>query len=284
MTETNIPQPPPPPPPQGQPAPAGEAESLRAELAKSRRRNKVLVTVAAVIGTLLVLLAGAGYMIYMRLSEVSDSVAQTMRNFEAQQLPAMQPDGAFQGHGVSYSTSMPVSSLGLFSGGMPGGQQAAFDPEQGERMFKAVQKYYDRPIVKEIMADLSKNPDMAAAFEGGRKGNPMAALMALQKAKGMEKVMMKYAARPEFMKLMMDVMSDPEIRPFMQGMPGGMPMPGPGRSPQAVAVPVNTAPAVSEEPEGEEEGPMTFDPSAISGPSKETSVRSKKLPPPVDSD
>lgn len=283
MTETNIPQPPPPPPPQGQPAPAGEAESLRAELAKSRRRNKVLVTVAAVIGTLLVLLAGAGYMIYMRLSEVSESVAQTMSNFE-QQLPAIQRDGAFQGQGVSYSTSMPVSSLGLFSGGMPGGQQAAFDPEQGERMFKAVQKYYDRPIVKEIMADLSKNPEMAAAFEGGRKGNPMAALMALQKAKGMEKVMMKYAARPEFMKLMMEVMSDPEIRPLMQGMPGGVNMPLPGARPGA-AVPVNTRPATAQEPEeGAEEGEMTFDPSAISGPSKETSVRTKKLPPPVDSD
>lgn len=286
MSETNIPQPPPPPQPgQGQPAPAEDAESLRAQLAKVRRRNKVLIMVAAVCGTLLVMLFGAGYMVYMRLGEVGESVSQSMRAFE-QQPPAayQQENSAIPGQGVRLSTYMPVSSLGLFSGGMPGNFQENFDPAQAERMMKAVNKYADRPIVKAFMADLKQIPEVAAAFKDGPKGNPMAAFASLQNAKGMDKVMMKYALRPDFMKLLMEVMADPEMKPFMNGMPPGMALPLPGTPRQGPAVPVNTRPAPAPEPEGEDEGEMTFDPSAISGPAKEAPVRSKKLPPPVDTD
>ena len=100
---------------------------------------------------------------------------------------------------------------------------------------------------------------------------------------GVDRLMMKYVTRPDFMKLMMEVMGDPEMKPFLQNMPGGVP----SGMPQGMGIPQPPdqepdSSRLSEEEDGG--GEITFDPSAISGPAKPASSSSRKARQPVDSD
>lgn len=264
-----------------QPAPPQQnADGLREELAKVRKSNKVLVTVAAVLGTIFVLAAGAGYVVYMKVSAAKENIEQAFASFPPPG-QGYQPEAAgLQGQGVAFSTSMPQSSLGLFSGGIPGAQGGVPDMAASKEAAKALFKYSDRPIVKEFIEDLKKNPEMAAAFAASKDGNPFAVMNTLRSVKGMDKLVMRYAARPEFLKLMMEVANDPELKPLMSGLPPGMGLPA-GAQP-ARGVPVIAAPAAPSEEEGEEED-IKFDPSAISGPAAKPAPGAQ-VPPPVDSE
>jgi hypothetical protein len=296
MTEiNNTPPPPPPPPPPIQPGgatpqpdPEQQEPGLREELAKARSRNKLLVTLSVVLGTIFVLLAGAGYIVYTKVNAAKDNLQEI---FNALPPPpaGYQPDNrTLPVFAVSSSTSIPVSSLGLFSGGLPDAGPGAgkFDPVQAQQAAKAMLKYSERPVVKEFMADLKKMPELKGVFDGSRANNPLGVIAALQNAKGMNKVVAKYATRPDFIALMMEAMNDPEMEPLLKGMPGMPAMPTmPG---QQVARPVSTLPppgsgGSGDEEDGEDEE-MTFDPSAISGPSKPAPAPSRKAPPPVDRD
>ena len=88
---------------------------------------------------------------------------------------------------------------------------------------KAINKYSDRPIVKEFLSDLKKEPEFQKAFKASGEHNPLAAMESIHKIKNMKKIMGKYVMRPDFMKLMLDVMQDPEMKPLFKMMPGGMP-------------------------------------------------------------
>jgi hypothetical protein len=92
-----------------------------------------------------------------------------------------------------------------------------------KKILKAMNKYSERPIVKEFLSDLKKEPEFQKALKASGEHNPMAVMENIHKIKNMKKIMGKYAMRPGFMKLMLDVMQDPEMQPFFKMMPGGMP-------------------------------------------------------------
>ncbi len=268
------------------PVPAGTEEELRAELARVRGRNNTLRIVAAVLLSLFIILAAVAFLVYRKIAATKTAFEEAFQSLppaadgyqpETRTLPFGPP--------VYSSTAMPASTLGLFAGGLPGGAAANFDPAQGEQIVNAMSKYADRPIVKTFLADLKRNPDMAAAFAASKGGNPVAVVSAVQRAKGMDKMIMQYAARPEFLKLLMEVMSDPDMKPLMKNLPAGLGMPS--GMPQGAAVPVQLPsgfPPASSRPADENgDGELTFDPSVISGPAKPAAARSKKTPPPVDS-
>lgn len=267
--------------------PAQADGDLRAELARVRNKNKTLKIVAAILLSMFLIIAAGGYYIYRKVSTVIAPFQDAFQGF-APVAGGYQPENRTlpMAQGVYSSTSMPASSLGLFSGGMPGGAAPEeFDQAQNERLLKAMSKYADRPIVKEFLADLKKNPEIAAAFSSPKGVNPAAFMAAMQniRGKGMEKVMMKYAARPEFLKLMMEFMNDPELKPLLRNMPVGVGMPG---APQGsvVSVPTGQQPAEARPSDEDGDGEMTFDPSVISGPAKKAPAPAKKVPVPVDND
>ncbi|MDO8803570.1 MAG: hypothetical protein Q7R35_03990 [Elusimicrobiota bacterium] len=268
-------------------APVQPEGELRAELARVRSGNKTLKVVAAVLLSLFIVVAAVAFFVYRKISTAKDAIEQVFQGFP-QQPAVYQPENRSfpAAQGVYSSTSMPASSLGLFAGGMPGGSAAeGFAPEKSAEMLKAMNKYADRPIVKEFIADLKKNPEMAAAFAASKGGNPMAVIASMRGGGGIDKMMMKYVTRPEFMKLMMEVMSDPDMKPFMKNLPMGMGMPS--GMPPGMSIPETSPgrPRASESPDEEEEGgEITFDPSAISGPAKQAPAASKKRPATVDSD
>jgi len=277
MTETNNA----PVPEENKADPAQPEGDLRAELARVRGRNKTLKIVAAILFSMFLIIAAGGYYIYRKVSAAIAPFQDAFQGFPPL-TAGYQPENRTLplGQGVYSSTSMPASTLGLFSGGLPGGSAGdGFDPGQGEQLLKAMNKYADRPIVKEFLADLKRNPDMAAAFAASKDNNPIVVISLIHNAKGMDKLIMKYAARPEFLKLMMEVMNDPELKPLMKNMPAGMPQG------TAVSVPAGRQPADSRPSDEDGDGEMTFDPSVISGPAKKPArIPSKKAPPPVDND
>ena len=269
------------------PVPAKTEEELRAELARVRSRNNALVIVAAVLLSLFIILAAVGFLVYRKIAATKTAFEEAFQSLPPA-ADGYQPETRTLpfGQRVYSSTAMPPSTLGLFAGGLPGSGAGNFDPAQGEQLVNAMSKYADRPIVKAFLSDLKKNPDMAAAFAASKGSNPVAVVAAVQRAKGMDKMIMQYAARPEFLKLLMEVMNDPDMKPLMKSLPGGMGMLS--GMPQGAAVPVQipsgVLPASSRPDEGAGGGELTFDPSVISGPAKPAAVRSRKAPPPVDSD
>ncbi|MGD9643925.1 MAG: hypothetical protein AB7V08_14465 [Elusimicrobiales bacterium] len=254
------------------------SEGLREELAKVRSRNKVLVTVAVVLGTIFVLAAGAAYVVYMKVSAAKDNIEKVFSSFPPPDQGYRPEAVRLPGQGVALSTAMPRSSLGMFSGGLTDSPESLPDIAAAQEAAQALFKYSDRPIVKEFIADLKKNPEMAAAFAANKEGNPFAVMMSVRNAKGMDKLVASYATRPEFLKLMMEVMNDPEMQPLMSGAAA---MGLPTGAPQVRDVSVTAAPPPRQE--GGEEEDIKFDASAISGPSARP-ASGAQVPPPVDSE
>lgn len=276
----NVPPPPPPPP-------AGGDAALRAELDRARSRNKLLKIAAAVLGVLFLAVAGGAFYIYRKISQTTAAFEEVFRASPTP-FPAVGADGKalpLPAFSVAGSTGMPASSLGLFSGSLGDGQGGGIPEEKAERMAKAMAKYAERPIVKEFLADMKRNPETAKAFDASKGGNPLALIAAMRNSKGMETLVAKYATRPEFLALMMEVMRDPEIKPLLvAGGMGNLPadqLPPSLPAAQPVPQPVQSQP----EQEQGEEAPMLLDTSAISGTSAGTPApaRKKNVPPPVDS-
>ena len=274
---TNAPVPPPPPQNAGgaQPAHDPQDKELQAQYERIKSKHRFLKIATIVLSLLLALVAGVSFYIYRRVMQVKDEMQEAFEGFPQQPLPAME-NARLPAAGPSGPASgpAPTSSLGLFSGGLP--QQTAslpnFTPEDTERIARALNRYSDRPIVKEMLADFKKNPDVAKAMAEGKANNPLAAVLGMRNARGMDKVVAKYATRPEFFKLVIEVMNDPDIRPLMskmQGVPGIPAMPAmpnmpamPGQPPAAASSSVQQEPERSDQ---DGDGELTFDSSAISG-------------------
>ncbi len=257
--------------------PARPESELAAELERVKSRNKILKIAASVLAVLFLALASAAFVAYRKISQAKAEFVNALQNYQ----PPAQPEGLPMPGAlpaVAQSTEMAASGLGLISGSIPGQQAEAFNPAEGEKIVSVLAKYSDRPVVKEFLADLKKDPDIARALAQTKGGNPMAVMASVKNSKGINGLMMKYMARPDFLKFMMEAMRDPDLKPFMKGLPGAPVMPQ--------AVPVAAVPA--EEPAQEEEaGSLTLDPSAMNAPAttapaNTTPARAGKVPPPVD--
>jgi|GEM_PF-3909226 len=88
---------------------------------------------------------------------------------------------------------------------------------------RILQKYGDRPIVKEIMADLMKNPAMQQVRDKlGPNATPAAVMAAMPDPQAMMPVAQKYMARPEFISVLQEIIADPEVGTMMSAIAPGM--------------------------------------------------------------
>ena len=261
--------------------PAPQEAELRTELARVKGRNKILKVAAGVLFVILTLLAVTGMLIYRRITQATAGLGEALQSFET---PFPAGDNSVPGSGNSvYASSMPSSGLGLISGSIPGQDApsalAVSPQEMGEKALKVMAKYSDRPIVKEFVSDLQKDPEIAKAMSARKGSNPMAMMAGLQNAKGMQKIMMKYATRPDFLKLVIEFTHDPDMKPFMKALPFGIP----GQPDDAVSVNIGNAP-MQAAGTGEGDSGMVLDTSVISGSQKNAPVTTKKVPLPVDTE
>jgi len=273
MTESNNPLPPPPPP---------QGEDLQTELARSRSRNKALKVTLLLLLTLFALLGVVAFTVYRKIMQTKEAVEEAFQGLP--QTPLFRAENTSLpagGPSVFSSTGMPASSLGLFSGGVPGAQPE-MDKAQAERIMKAMNKYAERPLVKEFIADLKTNPDMAKAFDLSKGNNPIAVVSTIRNARGVDKIVAKYATRPEFLKLMMEIMNDPDMQAVTGSLPNGL-RPNAGQQVQVRPIPGPDTEAEGGAGDQDGDGEMTLDPSAISGqPAPPAPHPAKKVPSPVD--
>ncbi|OGS14379.1 MAG: hypothetical protein A2285_09615 [Elusimicrobia bacterium RIFOXYA12_FULL_57_11] len=281
--------------PGGQQAPETE---LRAELERVRARGKFFKTATTVFSVLFLLLlavAFLGYRKVMQTKALLEGVVQGFQplggpdNFRDPNPNAPAPLRAVFAPGAA---AAGVSGLALLS--MPAGAEAeeyvqghaglAAGAEAGGKITQAMGKYSDRPLVREFLAELQADPDYTKMRASKNGDNPLTMIASIQKSPGMRALLVKYTKRPEFMKLMMEIMKDPDMSPLLKGMPAGRGAAPAAISPAPAMVPVRVRPALATEnsdPDGD--GEITFDASAISGSGTASSRAAGKPPPPVDS-
>lgn len=88
--------------------------------------------------------------------------------------------------------------------------------ERDKRIAAAMAKYGNRPVVLDLMEDLKNDPCTAKVIADRRLTNMFDALSAAREAGCLDRLKLKYAFRPQFIKLMAEVMSDPEVRPLLE--------------------------------------------------------------------
>ncbi|MCX5786086.1 MAG: hypothetical protein NTX59_10390 [Elusimicrobia bacterium] len=269
--------------------PAGEAE-LRRELELVRGRQKLLKIGAVIVAV--IFLAGAvfAFVFYRKISAASQAFKAMEQSFPSSGLVKTGRENNINAStsGLFLSSGSVSSSLTIFNGasfpeaaGGPGEM-----PAGATEVYKALLKYADRPIVKDFIAELKKDPSYREALANTGSNNPMKVIANIHNIKGMDKIIAKFTFRPDFMKLMMEVVADPELKPLLSGMPqlGRLPAAGAGMAipqiPAAMPLPAGTQERNPVGPGSDTE--IKFDPSAINGGAQSDSVAVKrKAPPPV---
>jgi|GEM_PF-4861438 len=174
---------------------------------------------------LVCLISVGGYIIYRLYTQVSmmrEAMTQIMEPVE----PAVQKRSKFQplfsssGQQITSSNRILIKKSTSFVypvGSLRGGDIIeSVQRVDSQKLSSAMKKYANRPIVQEIINDLKKDPNFKKAFAKGSASNPMEVLKVIKSMNGMKKIASKYALRPEFMKLILEVMQDPEMRPLFQ--------------------------------------------------------------------
>jgi len=281
----------------GKPEPVAQETELLAELARVRSRShlfKVVAVSLSVVFALVLVLGFLGYRKVMEAKAVLDGISQgfqplgdrTLAGSGDTNIPA--PLRALSSAG---SADQSISGLGLLSMPDSGGEQeeagelqAPAAGETDQKIGLAMAKYAKRPIVKEFLAELEKDSDFARLQAKNKGGGPLAVIAGIQKSPKMRALLMKYTVRPDFMKLLTEVMRDPEIKPYLRGgMPGaGRPMPGATQPTPVSAVVLQPASQPAPDAAQEEDGELTFNAAAVSGAVKPAYRSGGKPPPPVD--
>lgn len=142
----------------------------------------------------------------MRTQALSVSTGGTPYQVEAATSAVQVPDRmmfAPSSSGTFSGTSFTVGSIDTI-------QKNAQNMEP--QLQRILQKYGDRPIIKEIMADIMKNPAMKQVQARlGPNATPAAVMAAMPDPQAMMPVAQKYMARPEFISVMQEIVSDPEV-------------------------------------------------------------------------
>ncbi|MDD5208586.1 MAG: hypothetical protein PHV36_04320 [Elusimicrobiales bacterium] len=147
------------------------------------------------------------FIVYRDLARTGTSAAAPPKRFDFIMQTAPGAPGGGPGYGLSGSTD-PAS---------------AAREERERRIAAAVAKYGSRPVVLEFMEDLKKDPCTSKVIEEEKITDMVGALSAARRAGCLDKLKVKYAFRPQFIKLMAEVMADPEVRPLLESAPEEQP-------------------------------------------------------------
>ncbi|MFH1619063.1 MAG: hypothetical protein ABIG11_04085 [bacterium] len=234
----------------------------------------------------LVSLIVSGWWAYRRwqdMKEMAESVRKITETFESMPIRYLSvPENR------NFTSTAAVTGLSLvpyFPGGDIPAEPAGMPAGTKQAANRILGKYGGHPLVREFMKDLEADPSLKKAMSGASSGNPMKMIGKIGQMKDMMKLVEKYAARPDFMPFIMEVMNDPEVKALMEsspmgrmlkaGLPGGVSLPD-----QSAVSPVQNPVYPGASREGQS---MSVDPSriqALSAEQEEATIR-KKAPPPL---
>lgn len=130
------------------------------------------------------------------------------------QAPAFTQANLTLGSSVSETAENPVSAAVPVS-----------DTERDKKIAAAVAKYGERLVAREFMEDLRTDPCSAKVVADRKVSNILEALSAARDSGCLDKLKLKYVFRPSFIKLMAEIMSDPEIGPLVKTFTTGAALP-----------------------------------------------------------
>ena len=270
------------------------------ELKSVSSRNKVLKVAAIVFSTLFVFLFCVVIFIYQKMADLKDIFLGPTETFQ---------DSAFrvgeEGNsgglpqvfkGLASSTQGSASRLTVFTNAEEYASQAggitAEDSEKASRVFA---KYADRPIVKDFISELKKDPDFVQALKEKGSNDPLAMIASIRKTKSMQVLAAKFVMRRDFMPFMMEVLGDPNLQPLLNKMPMGnlgpmaqmlkmMPSAAQPRSGIPARATDGSRPEEYAAPDRNSGEPMRLNTSAMTSPrpSTGTTLQKKTPPPPAD--
>lgn len=273
-------------------AEASKDLAAAAELARVRSSNRLFKIAAIVMSVLFVLVLCAVLFIYQKLSGFKDLLMPPSETFQDSAfrsgedvLPGIPPEG-FKRFAAS-TQAQGGSALTVFTNAGEYAQAAAaITADDAEKTARVFARYADRPIVKDFMAELKKDPDFARALREKDAGNPLSMMASLQNVKGMQGLALKFAMRKDFMPLMMEVMRDPDVKPLLGKLPMGNLGPGaqmlqmiPGAS--QFPAPVPARPEKDAVPDMDDGEPARLDGSAMQPPAPSAGAGLKKKTPPL---
>ena len=240
-SESNPPPVPPPLASSGNNPPPPPSVPVDGEVKEEKKTTKKSMAVKISLGLLaivLILVGYVGFKMYKQMKQMKEvfNYVQEMSNYAAPTDLPIPRRGKISSSTSNARTSRLFGSEGTVSrgdnSGMPTFSMSGDDAKtfvenarkiDSEKIMKALNKYSERPIVKEFMSDLKKDPEFQKALKAKGSHNPIAVISSINKIKNMKGLVGKYAMRPDFMKLMMEVMQDPEMAPLFKMVPGGMP-------------------------------------------------------------
>ncbi|MBI4657184.1 MAG: hypothetical protein HY746_10655 [Elusimicrobia bacterium] len=176
------------------------------------RKIFLLKLIAVIFGAIFVLLCVIVFMMYRNIREMKTGFDDSYETTAAwNEIQNAMPEIAK----INFSTHAPGSSLTTFkdSGLMAGPGIEKIDTD---KVYKSIAKYSDRPVVREFMEDLKADPDFKKVLDARDSGDPQKIFANVGKVKNLNKILAKYIYRPDFIKLMMEVYSDPELQPMLQ--------------------------------------------------------------------
>ncbi|HOI43422.1 MAG TPA: hypothetical protein PK523_10800, partial [Elusimicrobiales bacterium] len=287
---SSVPPPPPSPAPPVRSEPAApqapEEEAASRQLAALRARNKLLKFILAGLTGLVLLIAAAAAFLYNRIASFFPS-AETYQSGAMETFPESPPEPGIAPPGNALSAPSGGSTLFLVRGeggqgepGLPAGLPR-ITPQQMAGVSAAMAKYAERPLVKEFLADMNADPQLAGILDP-KKPDPAAYMKLLQNPAAMNGLLMKYAERPEFMPLLMELVNDPAMKPLFSGTPMGAIPPGPipAGPPPSSPPPLRAGDETSAPGPGANGGEPRLDTGVISGTSAPRKVSVKPVPAP----
>ena len=216
-------------------------DSVAVELKRVRSSNKIFKIAAIVSATLFVLLLGVVIFVYQKLAGLRDLLMPPTETYQ---------DSGFRAGGEGNSGELPPAFRGLLSSTRAAGGAAlsvaklngsvvdssltvftnageysqgagGITMEDSEKMTRVIARYADRPIVKDFMEELKKDPSFVKAMKQKDANNPVAMIAALQRSSNMEGLAAKFVMRRDFMPFMTEVLGDPDLQPLLKKMPMG---------------------------------------------------------------
>ncbi len=278
------------PPPAAQPPSAeGEAvEGVKAQLSALRSRNRLLKYLLIFLTLIVLMIAASIAFLYNKIAAFLPSGATyqsgAMESFSSE--PPAPPRASSGGQFPSLGPSQGGSSLFLVKG--PGGQSAGqgadqgwmlplnqLSPQETAAINAAIAKYSQRPLVKEFLEDLKKDPKVGAAFADGKQPTIQDFMAVISNPASVQGLTMKYAVKPGFMALMMEFIADPAFKPVMGNMQGMIPS-VPGQAVPQFPPPGAAGPSAQRAGAGE----PRLDAGAIGAPAPARKVAPKTVPSP----
>ena len=141
-------------------------------------------------------------------------------------LPGMELQRAMLAPGLARADNPPGGPIPPAGGNLAPAAAPGPGAERDRKIAAAISKYGERLAAREFMDDIKIDPCTAKVVAERQVSNILAALSAARDAGCIDRLRRKYIFRPSFIKLMAEVMSDPEVEPLLITYSGGAAAPG----------------------------------------------------------